>query len=687
MFDGSPAGSPSLKAQLEFPFPRDSLSRFGLACASPALALCVLWYGLRNPLTEAADKIYFLGALAAGALVFFARVPKRSSPISAGVSLLGLAVMLWGTLSIEHVNLLGMFWLGFGKRVALLALALIPLVGFLLRPHSELPRAARVLGYCVLALVLGIGALSFFQTRTSLLQPDHSAYIFNELYALPAGHVPYRDFVPQYQTLFSYLFYPLIEVLGVDRALNPILCIFWALSMATVACGVLAGWMATRGLNRLFAPLLILPIVFLTQGPERRDWIGSIGTLHSAYPVRMLWPTLLGVLLAQLPALGVQAWQPRRHLLPFGFLIGLGCFHQIDFGLAAAVAAGTVIVMAQPWARLPRILSLWAAAVCAGFLAVPLLHWLADVPLAARRVGWFVRQFGGGFGSEPIQIPGPVLLVLPLLVGCTVTCLAALRAQRASLAGGSWTELGLMARLAARSPRNAPSEPPLASAGLGPDLLPVRQAALIGSYFGVFAVAAFPYYLNRSYASGQLQILLLPLGISLAATVQLIVGSREWEEQRRSLGSLMLRLSIAVPIASLLLLPSPRHEWDRLQGEHAETHWPGPKTAAIVALGQGWKRLGSYDAVGYFGTDGNYIEAMTGLHNVTVFNNPLDGSMSRAALQELCGGIVRKGLSRLILGEYGLNPSLCPGGDNWSIQRSKSGIVVATREARQASQH
>ncbi|HVZ32677.1 MAG TPA: hypothetical protein VG963_09645, partial [Polyangiaceae bacterium] len=311
----------------------------------------------------------------------------------------------------------------------------------------------------------------------------------------------------------------------------------------------------------------------------------------------------------------------------------------------------------------------------------------ADAPLEGRRVGWFVRHFGGGFGSEPIQIPGPVLLVLPLLVGCTVTCLAALRAQGATLAAGSWTKLGLMARLATRSPRNAPSEPPLASAGLSPDLLPVRQAALIGSYFGVFAIAAFPYYLNRSYASGQLQILLLPLGISLAATLQLIVGSHEWEEQRRSLGSLILRWSIAVPIASLLLLPSPRHEWERLRGDHAETHWPGAKTAAIVALGQGWKRLGSYDTVGYFGTDGNYIEAMTGLHNVTVFNNPLDGSMSRPALQELCSGLSRKGLTTLILGEYGLNPSICPGGDKWNLTRSKRGIVVATREAPAASPH
>ena len=62
-------------------------------------------------------------------------------------------------------------------------------------------------------------------------------------------------------------------------ALNPVLLVFSLLSIATVGLGVLAGILATRGLNRVLAPLLILPLVFLTQGPGRVQWGGSISAL------------------------------------------------------------------------------------------------------------------------------------------------------------------------------------------------------------------------------------------------------------------------------------------------------------------------------------------------------------------------------------------------------------------------
>jgi hypothetical protein len=230
------------------------------------------------------------------------------------------------------------------------------------------------------------------------------------------------------------------------------------------------------------------------------------------------------------------------------------------------------------------------------------------------------------------------------------------------------------------------SVPP--SGGSQPALLPVHRAALIGAYFGVFGIAGFPYYLNRSYASGQLQILLMPLGIALCASVQVIVASPAWQEQRRSLASVPLRLALAIPVASLLLLPSPAHEWARLTGGNAETQWPSAKTASIVAIGERWQRLGSYDSVGYWGNDGNYIEAITGMHNVTRFNSPLDGTMSPAAMAELCSGIADENLQTLILGEMAPNPNkVCkqPNVD-WAFKRTQSGIVVATRQPVAVSQ-
>lgn len=666
------------------PFSKDSLSRFVFACGGSAIALWLLWRGLGNPLTEGADKTYFVGALGVGVLGYALRFSRRFDLALAAVGVLGIAVMVWGLGTIEHPVLLNRLWLGFGKNVTTAALLLAPAVGLLLVPNASIPRPYRLAAYAALAGVALVGALSFFQMRRSLVQPDHAAYLFNELYAVAAGHVPYADFIPQYQTLYSYILYPIIALFGAEQALNPMLVALSALSLCNIALGVAAGLLATGGLNRVLAPLLILPLVFLTQGPERVLWGGSISALHSAFPVRMLVPTLIGVLLACLPALGAQRWHSYRQLLPLGALVGLNVYHQIDFGLAAAVALGAVLVVAEPAGHMLRSVGKYGLAVVAGFLAVPVVHWLADRPLDSAKIGWFVRQFGGGFGSEPIQVPGPVLVVLPLIVGATATCLAALRAQRSALGAGAWEGLGLLARLrrseAAPELTGAPPELARALKDSAPSLLAVHRAALIGSYFGVFSIAAFPYYLNRSFASGQLQILLLPLGVALCASAQIIVASPEWQDTTR-LGiakGLTLRLALAIPVASLLLLPSPSHELERLGGTHAETEWPTPRTQAIVALGEGWKKLGTRDTVGYLGNDGNYIEASTGLHNLTRFNSPLDAIMSPAAQAELCAGIARDDLRVLILGDGAPNPSRCQG--QWTIKRDRTGVLVAFRQ-------
>jgi hypothetical protein len=639
---------------------RDALNRFALATAGPVLALVTLWLVWHNPKTEAADRVYFLSALLIGFGALFVKVPAR---LNLGVAVLGfsaLGVMAWGLKTVEHTKLLNEYWLGFRLRVALSAFALIPFADLLLRKQLHESRWVRALLWTLLGGVSLLGALSFIQTRTSLGLASHSAYILNEIYAVAAGNEPYTNFVPQYQTLFSYLFAPLIAMLGAERALNPVLYVLSVFSIVTVGLGVFAGLRATMGLNRMLAPLLILPLVFLTQGPGRSTFAGSISALLSAFPVRMVLPTLVGVVLSFLPVLFAQRWSATRHTLPLGALLGLGCFHQLDFGLAAGFGVGVVMLVGARWRFIARELVTLAAGVCGGFMLVPLLHWLCGDPLRMGTVGWFVRQFGGGFGSEPIQIPGPVLVVLPLVIAATVTCLGALKALRqASGAALAAADSGAVTESAAS----------MAS--------PAYLAALVGSYFGVFAIAAFPYYLNRSYASGQLQIVLMPLGIALAATAQVIALSPQWEQERRSARSLLFRLALAIPVASLLLLPSPAHEWARLHSDKPETQWPSQRTNSLIALKQSWKQLGDYETVGYFGNDGNYVEATTGLHNVTRFSSPLDATMSAAALKELCAGLESPSLRVLILGESALNPTLCE--KSWTVKKTRSGVLLAVR--------
>ena len=50
-----------------------------------------------------------------------------------------------------------------------------------------------------------------------------------------------------------------------------------------------------------------------------------------------------------MPALGARKWHAYRHLLALGALVGLNIFHQIDFGIAAAVALGALGVLTPRW--------------------------------------------------------------------------------------------------------------------------------------------------------------------------------------------------------------------------------------------------------------------------------------------------------------------------------------------------
>ena len=117
--------------------------------------------------------------------------------------------------------------------------------------------------------------------------------------------------------------------------------------------------------------------------------------------------------------------------------------------------------------------------------------------------------------------------------------------------------------------------------------------------------------------------------------------------------------------------------------QHPELGYAEKRTAAIVALGDAWKNLGTYESVGYLGNDGNYIEAATGLHNVTRFNSPLDAVMSQAAQAELCAGIAREDLRVLILGEAAPNPSRCQ--PRWTVKKDRRGVLVAFRQPPEAA--
>ena len=76
-----------------------------------------------------------------------------------------------------------------------------------------------------------------------------------------------------------------------------------------------------------------------------------------------------------------------------------------------------------------------------------------------------------------------------------------------------------------------------------------------------------------------------------AASARIVAGAVEWRDERRSPRSILFRFALAIPVASVLLLPSPRYEWIRLQGQAPNTKWPlientapGGASATVVCV-------------------------------------------------------------------------------------------------------
>src|SRR5207245_1027510 len=138
-----------------------------------------------------------------------------------------------------------------------------------------------------------------------------------------------------------------------------------------------------------------------------------------------------------------------------------------------------------------------------------------------------------GFGQSPIQVPGPVLVVLPVLLSSVAVGWCLLWRQRGSTASYCATH---------------------------------DWAVMTLAFVGTWATAGFVYYLNRSYASGQLQILLMPVGVCLVALVSLgrdsratsaRASSRDVRALRSGLSLFPLAVVTCLAFASMTQSPNP----------------------------------------------------------------------------------------------------------------------------------
>ncbi len=626
---------------------------------------------LRGPAqSEGPDKvIYLLALLIAGVflLIGFSKIGKATGRYLYGsLAFLVTAVGIGGVEEHEPINgvvLSDRLWLGFGPYVLLLALLITPIVLKIIEWRSLNP-----LWKLLLSTLFFINAIlvipSLWQSAANVIDADHSEYVINELIAPLVGYWPYSDFIPQYQSFYGFLLKPFAGSMSAAAISNLAILSLTIMSFVSLILGVLIAYRALDRRSIVLATGLIIPITCLTQFPVREGYLGSIAALLSGLSIR-IFPGLvlitLLILLIRRSSAGSVSKKVVAYLL-FGFLAGITTWQSQDFGIAAVVTSFLTIAFASSQ-RIFEVRNTIFALIgyLPGFALYPIIASASANPVDFKFFLFFARQFGSGFGAERIRTPGPVLFILPLVVLLVVVHGIYLYHSKKSTSQSGDYSLN----------------------------------SLIGFTFGLWSLFGFTYYLNRSYASGQMQVLFLPLAISLAAFVGILIKepvkslvfgdlakgflfSPRHVKERNFAWVLPLLLIISIPFASLLLTPNPSVEMKRINEGTTAPRWPkatilasvsDAKAAALYATNNG-------QSLGFFGASSYYVEKETGVKSVSILNSPFDLFMSQKTAQVSCEYIFKINPDTLVLSDEGANlfqfegKSLC----NAYIQQDVPGV-------------
>jgi hypothetical protein len=296
-----------------------------------------------------------------------------------------LAIVAWRDWTVGHVFtqptdlvaaisfVIGMvvaFYLVRGSQPAVLRQA-----GMLLRGFARSGPIATVVGLALM-LVSTVAAMSFaiYTTATQYAAPTVTTYHFQfveeELTAILAGRVPDVTFVPQYVNVFGYLTAPWFAIFGTSiGSFTTVMAIFSGLAFLAVGSlfkTLFRNWLLTAVLYVLFLSIAMVPGYRYSYG------VVTVVNYPALMPFRYLGPYLL------LAAIGFAL--RRRQLgwwLAIGTLSGLVLANNLDFGLAAALAAlvASLIGGSDLGDRSWRFPIIAFTGVVVGFLAFWLALW------------------------------------------------------------------------------------------------------------------------------------------------------------------------------------------------------------------------------------------------------------------------------------------------------------------------
>jgi hypothetical protein len=588
---------------------------------------------------ELFDKIIYIAHFIF-ILTFFIKNFDKYKVINIILSTSAFSILIFGVITTDVDEQSGIelneLWSGFGISVFIVLVVL--LLGFFSLKrinYFNLFTKSSMLKIVTLFFLSLIYGLSLWQSKNSIIDYPHTKYILNESLAFSADRVPYSNFIPQYSIVYNLVAGLASKFTDIDRQLDILMIIFFIVSILTIISAIKIVSLSFTS-NRILVPfLLIVPLTLLTPGITRESTFGSIASLFSAIPVR-LFPVIVFYLFyfsLFLKNTGSKNYVIRSVLV--GIFGGLVIWNSPDFGVAGVASLYSSLLLTKLFSTTLKVVQTLylSLGVIVGIALYPFLLLLFGHDLNLDYLAFFTRQFGLGFGLVPIDPIGPIVILFPLLfILFSFHFLVGFNAKQ--------NEKNLL------------------------------TSSFAGVFFSIFCILSFPYYLNRSIVSGQLQLYLLPISISLAIMIGVLIKSNYFEDLRinfkeknyyNTIINLPIVLLCFIPISTLILFPNPKIELTRIFTDKnfsdlvfpRETlrKWP-PSTISIsmdnIELAKSFAKNSSKE-VAYFGSMSNYISVKKDIQSVNVFNSPYDFLISESSLNIGCNFLTSKNYDFLIL--------------------------------------
>jgi hypothetical protein len=580
--------------------------------------------------SEGPDKAIFLLSIAIAAIFILMGLTKGQFNSGKYFYTSGaILITAIGVIGIEEhdpingVVLSNRLWLGFGPFVFLLMAAIFGFI-FKVLEWKSLSKPWKVALAILFSANTALAIPSFWQSAKAVIDADHSEYVINEIIAPLNGYWPYSDFIPQYQTFYGFFLKPFVSSMNASQISDVIYLALTFITYLTIVLGVFIAWLALNRSSLVLAVGLVVPFTALTQFPTREGYLGSIASLLSGLSIRV-FPGLLLLMVTIYVLNSHRAQTTKKRFIALaivGVFSGLVAWQSQDFGLAAAIT--TILVVA--FASSPKLIDLKSvAAVMAGlipgFLIYPMAGAVSGHPINFDYFLFFARQFGSGFGAERMRTPGPVILILPLIVLLVVVHAITLHKSKNALEVNA----------------------------------ELFNSSLIGLTFSIWSFAGFTYYLNRSYASGQMQILFMTIAVSLAALVGVVIKALDGDLPKGFILSktnrnsknfawmLTLAIVFSIPFSTLVLTPNPAVELARIDEGSSTPRWPKATILASVEDARAASKYAKANGLmlGFFGASAAYVEKETGVQSLSILNSPFDLGMSQQTIQVSCEYIAK----------------------------------------------